>query len=76
MNPSMVAAFIEAAGISAGTISLGIALIVAAIAVTWGGNATRAILIQVMQQPKLLLKNGFLVIRVLMIIMVIIYVLS
>lgn len=72
----MVAAFIEAAGISAGTISLAIALIVAAIAVTWGGNATRAILSQVMQQPKLLLKNGFLVIRVLMIVMVIIYVLS
>lgn len=73
MNAAMHTAFDAASGGTAGVVGLAIVLAVAATAVVWGANAVRTLLLELMRDPRQFGRNGWLVLRVLMIVMVLMH---
>lgn len=73
MNAVMHTAFDAASGGTAGVVGLAIVLAVAATAVVWGANAVRTLLLELMRDPRQFGRNGWLVLRVLMIVMVLMH---
>lgn len=69
-------AFRDASGISDTALALVLGLILGALVFMWAGNAARTMLAQLMHEPALMARNGMLVIRAMIIVMVIVYVLS
>lgn len=65
----MHTAFDAASGGTAAVVGLAIVLAVAATAVVWGANAVRTLLLELMRDPRQFGRNGWLVLRVLMIVM-------
>lgn len=75
MNAAMTTAFDAASGGTAGAISMAIALALAASVFAWGANAVRMLLLELMHDPKRFVRNGWLVMRALTIVMVFVYLL-
>lgn len=73
MNAAMHTAFNAASGGIAGVVGTAIALAVAASVVVWGANAVRTLLLELMRDPRQFRRNGWLVVRVLMIVMVFVH---
>ena len=76
MTATMRIAFDAASGGTAAGVALVIGLALAAFLVVWGANAVRMLLIEVMHSPKLFVRNGWLVMRVVTILMVFFYLLK
>lgn len=75
MNAAMISAFNAASGGTAGAVSIAIALALAASVFAWGANAVRMLLLELMQDPRCFVRNGWLVMRTLMIVMLFVYLL-
>lgn len=73
MNAAMQTAFNAASGGAAGVIGMAIVMAVAATIVVWGANAVRTLLLETMRDPRRFGRNGWLVVRVLMIVMVFVH---
>jgi hypothetical protein len=69
----MHTAFDAASGGTAGMVAMAIVLAVAASVVVWGANAVRTLLLELMREPGRFARNGWLVVRVLMIVMVMVH---
>ncbi|PHV36874.1 hypothetical protein [Janthinobacterium sp. BJB304] len=76
MTATMRIAFDAASGGTAAGVALVIGLALAAFLVVWGANAVRMLLIEVMHHPNLFARNGWLVMRVVTILMVFFYLLK
>ncbi|PHV19199.1 hypothetical protein CSQ92_27890 [Janthinobacterium sp. BJB446] len=69
-------AFDAASGGTASGVALVISLAFVSILVVWGANAVRMLLIEVMHHPKLFVRNSWLVMRIVIILMLFIYLLK
>jgi len=69
-------AFDAASGGTAAGVAMVIGLALASFLIVWGTNAIRMLLIEVMRSPKLFVRNGWLVMRVVIILMVFLYLLK
>lgn len=76
MTATMRIAFDAASGGTTAGVALVIGLALAAFLVVWGANAVRMLLVELMDQPKLFVRNGWLVMRVVLILMVFFYLLK